>query len=899
MLPKHWGNFLRVGNYYTADLADKQVKQAVRELKGERKLQAALKLKYLAEDVCAIFNVHVREFINNIWEGLRDHDPLVRELSVRALRACLVLVEARETRYRVQWYYRLFEETQRGLSKPPCTQESIHGSLLALGELLRHTGEFMLARYKEVVETVLRFRESKDRQIRRAVISLIPRLAAFAPRRFASTYLKMSVDYLLSTLRVKEERNEGFEALAHVALALKGSNCQHHMEAYLGRIAEHIKDAITCHKKGRQPPSRQALHCAGCLATAMGPAWEPYATPLVEPMILTGLNMELIKALQATVKAIPNLTKDIQNRLLDLLCLALSGHPDRPNLSARTMENLIEALKLGAGHPGHELQQLKLALHTMGSFDFGQRRMLTIVDHCVLPYMDFEQPGVRKAAALASVQLLQRRLLFWSQQPGGVPAVAKVRVVEAIVQRLLQAACSDVDVGVRKAILDALQKSPALDPFLSQADCVRALFVTLTDEATIIRGLAITLVGRLALLNPAYVMPALRKHLMRLLNDLDNATDYNQREESAALLGLLIKACPRLVLPYVTPIFNALKSKMKLQAPPDAKNPAPPLPPPIQAASSMSRKPSMMYSATGYGAPPRHGGGKVAGGESAVWVTVLATTGELAKVAGPALRQHMPELLPPIIDAIQDTGVQTKSITAVTTLGQVVESTGLVGIPYMQYPQLLGVLLRILSEGSPRARMEVVKVLGIIGALDPHTHKMNQAKLSGEGKLEEEGVRPQRRDGNLPAPHMPGTIGDGYADLLPASGLLSSSEEYYPSVAIAALMNALRNPAASAHQHEIFNAIFSILKTLGVAAVPYLKQVMPEVFKHLEHGADPVRRIMLLDRLTELTRQLRQHMRKWANLPRGTFRDVLGPHLPQTHGGAAGSALRACQGAAG
>lgn len=40
-------------------------------------------------------------------------------------------------------------------------------------------------------------------------------------------------------------------------------------------------------------------------------------------------------------------------------------------------------------------------------------------------------------------------------------------------------------------------------------------------------------------------------------------------------------------------------------------------------------------------------------------------------------------------------------------------------------------------------------------------------------------------------------------------------------------------------------------------------QVMPEVFKHLEHGADPVRRIMLLERLTELVRQLRQHMRKW------------------------------------
>ena len=37
-----------------------------------------------------------------------------------------------------------------------------------------------------------------------------------------------------------------------------------------------------------------------------------------------------------------------------------------------------------------------------------------------------------------------------------------------------------------------------------------------------------------------------------------------------------------------------------------------------------------------------------------------------------------------------------------------------------------------------------MQVLGIIGALDPHTHKTNQADLQGEGKLEAEGVRPQR-----------------------------------------------------------------------------------------------------------------------------------------------------------
>lgn len=48
----------------------------------------------------------------------------------------------------------------------------------------------MLARYREVCDTVLRFRDSKEKLIRRAVITLVPRLAAFAPERFVKSYLK-------------------------------------------------------------------------------------------------------------------------------------------------------------------------------------------------------------------------------------------------------------------------------------------------------------------------------------------------------------------------------------------------------------------------------------------------------------------------------------------------------------------------------------------------------------------------------------------------------------------------------------------------------------------------------------------------------------------------------------
>ncbi|KAH0644066.1 hypothetical protein KY290_033588 [Solanum tuberosum] len=52
--------------------------------------------------------------------------------------------------------------------------------------------------------------------------------------------------------------------------------------------------------------------------------------------------------------------------------------------------------------------------------------------------------------------------------------------------------------------------------------------------------------------------------------------------------------------------------------------------------------------------------------------------------------------------------------------------------PYSEYPQLLGFLLKLLNgELAWSTRREVLKVLGIMGALDPHVHKRNQQSLPG------------------------------------------------------------------------------------------------------------------------------------------------------------------------
>jgi FKBP12-rapamycin complex-associated protein len=80
------------------------------------KSSCAPTLRELAANAPTVFNVHVPAFIDAIWPALRDPRLTVREAAVAALRECLVVIEQRETRYRVRWYYKLYEECKDGRS---------------------------------------------------------------------------------------------------------------------------------------------------------------------------------------------------------------------------------------------------------------------------------------------------------------------------------------------------------------------------------------------------------------------------------------------------------------------------------------------------------------------------------------------------------------------------------------------------------------------------------------------------------------------------------------------------------------------------------------------------------------------------------------------------------------
>ena len=110
------------------------------------------------------------------------------------------------------------------------------------------------------------------------------------------------------------------------------------------------------------------------------------------------------------------------------------------------------------------------------------------------------------------------------------------------------------------------------DAHLAQPENITTLFMALHDENFRIREVALATVGRLSELNPAYVMPSLRKVLIQILTELEYSGFARNKEQSARLLYHLINQAPTLVKPYQEAILKvgSLPSVVAFCQPPAA-----------------------------------------------------------------------------------------------------------------------------------------------------------------------------------------------------------------------------------------------------------------------------------------------------------------------------------------
>ncbi|RKK58402.1 Serine/threonine-protein kinase tor2 [Fusarium oxysporum] len=398
----------------------------------------------------------------------------------------------------------------------------------------------------------------------------------------------------------------------------------------------------------------------------------------------------------------------------------------------------------------HRKAEVKLALNTLGSFDFSGHVLNEFVRDVAIKYVEDEDPEIREAAALTCCQLYVRDPIV------NQTSYHALQVVGDVIEKLLTVGVSDPEPNIRRTVLAALDER--FDRHLAKAENIRILFFALNDEVFSIREVAISIIGRLARYNPAYVIPSLRKTLIQMLTELEFSDVARNKEESAKLLSLLVQNAQSLIKPYVEPMISVLLPKAK------DNNPS-------------------------------------------VAATILKAIGELATVGGEDMMPYKDKLMPVVLDALQDQSSNIKREAALHALGQLASNSGYVIQPYIEYPQLLEILQSIIRTEGQRVplRQETIKLMGILGALDPYKHQ-----------AEEQTPDSRRGEANQ------------LTDIsLMMTGLTPSNKEYFPTVVINALLQILKGFSLVQHHAAVIEAIINIFRTLGLECVSFLDRIIP------------------------------------------------------------------------
>jgi FKBP12-rapamycin complex-associated protein len=514
------------------------------------------------------------------------------------------------------------------------------------------------------------------------------------------------------------------------------------------------------------------------------------------------------------------------------------------------------------------LDAVLLSLKTLASFRMDGVCLLPFVRDCLVHYLDHESVFVRQEAVVACCRLLVDPKREHEVALRG-PSAA---MVQEVLQRLLQVALADPERTVRQKLLNEIK--PHFDRFLRQPVHLETLFLFLSDEDLHIRIETVKLLGRLALLNPGFVLPPLRQTLMRLIIELQLQSDTNAKEQAAWLLSefLRAEALHRLVRPFMRTIVDVLPLR----------------------------------------------------GKARLATVALEALGELCLVMGEEMMPYFQQLMPVILENIQDQSSTLKREVSLRTLGRLVSSTGYVVKPYLQYPDLLPRILSVLREGGNQPwslRTEILRTVGLLGALDPYRYDALQTYNASlqtsthrRGAMVEEAPRGGALSvGGAASAGAPASssstplssshadtgglsavadahlrlLDDGYADApahtimfeqsamvaQPSTGILEqessrltpANEDYNPKVAISALMRILQDQSLYPYHFMVMNAVMLIFQSLGLRCVPFLAEIIPHML-HVVRSCEPGMRESLLLQLAGLTRIVKVHLHMF--LPR-------------------------------
>ena len=762
-----------IGGSLAVELVEFEVKRSLEWLLNDKtefkRYAAVLIIKEIALNASTILYGYMGQILECIWIPLRDVHQNVRFVASESFSVCLSLIQQRDSQQREQWYKSMYTQILQGFKQS--STEQLHGSFLAMQAMIRFSKEFMLANVEECQSCLWKYRDHKDQGVKDTILQTLPYFGSNFTS-VMSTNIKDWMDFLLSPTRKEKDRPKALLCCCELACFLN-LECKN----YVDEIIKQINTLFN--SKMRKLCIDDLFQCISLLSKALPAELSPFLPELISMIFTSGLSYQMRQTLADISLNVTSFVPVIQDKLLNLLSMVLTNHPYRPSfLSTTTNSNKSKVYE-----PKDPLLII-LALETLSTFEITGHSLADFLQEAVVPYLDFDDPNIRSAAAKTICSVISRDPIKHQKNQISFDLVYEILV------RLTTIGISDPDAKIRHLVMHSLASESSVDHVLCQSELIRALFLAVNDEYYPVRQSAISLIGRLSSLNPAYVMPCVRKILFQILSELEFSKVSKSKEEAAKLLTALVISIKDHIKPYVDAIFRVLLPKVK------------------DSSSSVASQ-------------------------------ILVAIGEVSIFQGSEILPFLDSLMQTLTDTLQDQSSVRKREAALRSMRLLVSSTSNAINPFIEYPNLMDTLLDILkTEQSPTIRKETMCLLGNLGALDPWKLKTLQRKVLDTNNQ------------------------DLDAENLVYVGLVPSNDDYYPTVAIYALVKILRDQSLNIHHTAVVQAIMYCYKTLGLKCTIFLPNIMPPLLLVIQHAPTSILEFYLQS-LGQLIKIVGQHIRPW------------------------------------
>lgn len=603
------------------------------------------------------------EVFDSVWDCLTDGTDEIRSKALTLFTLCTKLLVNRPAAIRAETCDALMHHLKSNLASK--SKEKRIAGLLAFEPLVINSIGTNSLRYEDLsillVPYIMGGSVIANADTRELLFRCLIVLCRFNTTLFVINQLKDTVRLALDSIIRGIQQDTAFEMLSEI-IPIVGKND-------FSPFVEEICDVVVRILEQSTHPCWKALKCFSIICRECKPPFmETYVDTCIEYVFSWGLSADLIECMRAIIESSSAQYRiKLEESLLDMISVTLCGLPFRQQADAQRFCDLTS-------EAGPSENQISVALNALIQFGFSNSELMgDFLRVSVLPFIDHHSPSVRNAAIYTIV-----KLLIPSGDKGDL-SIARRMCVNTVISRMLVVGLSDPNPMIRQTILNAFTED--FYPYLSEQQYLFRFYSALGDEHMNSRVAATEQLCRMIRYDPSHILPALREEMVVILHFIQSTFNVETIKNGFRLLTAIATRAPQLIVNFTDGIYEALIpyfnnisscSKIVLHF--------------LDCCTAVSRalrmfsdRPMMLKR------------------ETALVCDLLASLpagGSYFQLRLCCLR-FLNAVLGPLIDG---------------------ES------PYKLYPNLFQLLCDILqsTEDSVQARLEALKCIGVIGALDSH-----------------------------------------------------------------------------------------------------------------------------------------------------------------------------------